>query len=300
MKYLLTQLVPVACCLLLLAGCIKEDLSDCPPATTRLHFAYADKCNPEAVYPADIDSLHLFVFDANGLFTAEFVQSDIQIGKDYSCKLPLPAGKHTIVTWAGTGNAYQLTPAGFVAGTTTFGEALLRLRKGNGGSTPDSVLVCRESLYFGLDTVEAGASHLVQLTKNTTGIRVSVSGMNAQDTYRLCITGDDNCFKFDNSCTSQGKLNYIQPLVPNGEGKAQAYSCMLNPGVGNHPSLSLTHAATGKEVFSGDLVQLITERIADVDFGCMHEFEIEFVFIDDDSFTISINGWSVNETDEEL
>lgn len=304
MKYLLKKVYPLLCILSLLTSCIKEDLSDCQPAgTTRLQFSYATPCNPVPAYPADIDSLHLFVFDTRGIFTGEYIQSGVRLSEDYSYEITLPQGEHTIVTWAGKGNACQTVPEIFIAGTTTFNEVVLSLRKSMDFQTgfTDSVLVSEQSLYFGSQTVKTGTNYTVNLTKNTTGINVSVSGLKPESGYRLSITGDDLHYKFDNSFTSSGKLNYIQPLLSDAKGKAGAYIDMLNPGKGDHPVITISRA-DGSNVFSRDLVDLITKHMPDVNFDCINNFDVEIVFpytpddsTTDMSVTITINGWELSE-----
>lgn len=297
MKHPFKRIYPVLFFLLLASGCIREDQSDCPPSVTRLSFAHTTPCNEVPAYPADIDSLHLFVFDSDDKFTGEHIHSRVRLNAEYFCEIPLSPGKYRIVTWAGTGNTGLITPGSFIKGITTIDEATLYLRKGYYATTGknDSVLVCTGSLYFGERTVEAGSSHLINLIKNTTGIRVSVSGLNPRDTYRLVISGDDNHYKFDNTFTSSGKLNYIKPLSPDNEGNAQVFIDMLNPSKESQPVISILHTATGAEIFRENLVKLITDRIPEVNFDCTHEFDIDISFKADLSVSVSVNGWTQHE-----
>lgn len=302
MKYPIKQIYPVLFLLLLIAGCIREDLSECPPLVTRLEFAHTTPCNPALAYPADIDSLHLFVFNPDGIFSAGYIQSGVRLSEDYSCEIPLPEGKHTVITWAGRGNAYQTIPATFIAGQTTLDEAVLSLRTGYNFRTgkQDSVLVCSQTLYFGSDTINAGTTHMVKLTKNTTRIKVTISGLKPRGAYRLMITGDDNLYKFDNSLSSVRKINYIQLLDAGSEGKTEALTDMLNPGKGNHPVISILEKAGSTEIFSDDMIKLITENMADANFECMDYFEIDITFDTNMSVSVSVNGWNMSEQDDDL
>ncbi len=300
MKYLSTHLCPVLFILLLMAGCIHEDRSGCLPV--QLSFIHTTPCGNGVAYPADIDSLHIYVFDKKGIFVKDYIFSNIQLSQKYTCEILVPSGPNTLVAWLGKGNLSQTNPTNFVPGSTTLSEASLSLHKGYCPSTAttDSVLVCKGALYFGSTQAEPGTAHQVQLTKNTTGIHVSASGLQPQGTYRLTITGDDDYFNFDNTFTSPGKLNYIQPLLCDTKGCAQAGAHIINPEWGTHPLLIVTDEATGHELLRSDLVELITERMPEVNFECIHEFDIDIEFSKDLSFSVNINGWGMNDEEDDL
>lgn len=93
----------------LLASCIKEDLSDCPTnnLTLKLHYL-GDTQNP-AVFGQMIDRVTLFVFDTSGreVHSQTFEKADLA---SQSVDLRLPEGQtYRIVCWANAFDATTIT-----------------------------------------------------------------------------------------------------------------------------------------------------------------------------------------------
>lgn len=89
-------------------GCIKEDMSDCPPLTnTELTFSYAGDQQDPAMFSRMIDRVTLFVFDKTG--GQQILNKTIEkaeLNAFQGTQLYLPAGDYRIVTW---GNAFDDT-----------------------------------------------------------------------------------------------------------------------------------------------------------------------------------------------
>lgn len=92
----------------LLGGCIKEDMSDCPPdVNTSLTFSYTGDENDPTMFGKMIDRVDLFVFDRTSgqhILTKTVGEADLRAfqGTD----LYLPGGDYKIITW---GNAFDNT-----------------------------------------------------------------------------------------------------------------------------------------------------------------------------------------------
>lgn len=89
-------------------GCIKEDMSDCPPiVNTELTFSYAGDRQEPAMFARMIDRVTLFVFDRTGgqhLMSKRIEKAELNIFQ--GTELYLPAGDYRIVAW---GNAFNDT-----------------------------------------------------------------------------------------------------------------------------------------------------------------------------------------------
>ena len=94
--------------LALLGGCIKEDMSDCPPeVNTSLTFSYTGDENDPMMFGKMIDCVELFVFDRTSgqhILTKTVVKADLRAFQ--GTELFLPAGDYRIIAW---GNAFDNT-----------------------------------------------------------------------------------------------------------------------------------------------------------------------------------------------
>lgn len=94
--------------LTLLGGCIKEDMSNCPPEfNTELTFSYTgDEGNP-ALFAQVFNQVTLFVFNAtDGQLIAENTQviDKASLTAFQGARLSLDAGKYTIICWGNATN----------------------------------------------------------------------------------------------------------------------------------------------------------------------------------------------------
>lgn len=107
MKQLSKTLYTLAA-VVLLVGCINEDMSDCPPEfNTELTFSYVgDRQEPE-MFSRMIDRVTLLVFDrTGGRHVLEKTVGKSELNKFQGTQLYLPAGDYRIVCW---GNAFDDT-----------------------------------------------------------------------------------------------------------------------------------------------------------------------------------------------
>ena len=90
------------------AGCINEDMSDCPPPyNTELTFSYSGDRQEPAMFSRMIDGVTLVVFDRAGgerVLDKTVVKADLN--RFQGTELYLPAGDYRIVCW---GNAFDDT-----------------------------------------------------------------------------------------------------------------------------------------------------------------------------------------------
>lgn len=89
-------------------GCIKEDMSDCPPlSNTELTFSYTGDRQDPAMFARMIDRVTLFVFDrTGGRHILHKTVEKAELNAFQGTELYLPAGDYRIVAW---GNAFGNT-----------------------------------------------------------------------------------------------------------------------------------------------------------------------------------------------
>lgn len=102
---ILSKTLFVAAAFFLSAGCINEDMSDCPPPfNTELTFSYSGDSQDPAMFSRAIDGVTLFVFDrTDGQQILQKTIAKADLNRFQGTQLYLPAGDYRIVCW---GNAF--------------------------------------------------------------------------------------------------------------------------------------------------------------------------------------------------
>lgn len=109
--YLLTALA-------LLAGCINEDMSDCPPPyNTELTFSYSGDQEEPEMFSRMIGRVTLHVFDrTGGQHVLEKTIGKTDLDEFQGTQLYLPSGDYRIVCWGNAFDATELLPGSLSAG----------------------------------------------------------------------------------------------------------------------------------------------------------------------------------------
>lgn len=103
----LLRLLSILLVVLTMSGCIKEDLSDCPPAfNALLSFKYTGDNNDEGMFAKMIDGVNLYVFDKSGQFVIKQEINKSALIRFQGTQLNLNPGEYTIVCW---GNLFEDT-----------------------------------------------------------------------------------------------------------------------------------------------------------------------------------------------
>ena len=302
-------------CTLLLSSCVQEDMSNCPKQI-RVYFTVPAGFGNDAINPANVDKMHLYIFNHNGYYTGEYRDDYItDFNADYyiDCSGLLP-GKYRFIAWGGKDARYYSTaPASFVKGQTTFDEALLMLdHPGNTVSTtlhhifhsdiPATVVTDRRIQRFDMP-----------LTQLSNTINISTVGLPANTSaYSFNIT-DNNCtYKFDRSFASHSNatFTYTAPCTKDGANQLHATLNVLRLAADRRtPQLQIYNKTAGKALYpvgtqSGDLIGLILNAYPQNDFETTHTYDIVITFTGDGStgftVTITINGWQVHDQDGEI
>lgn len=162
LKTLLALAVPAS--MTLAGGCIKEDMSDCPPeVNTELTFSYTGDDNDPTMFGRMIDRVTLFVFDnKDGQHILTKTVEKAELGLFQGTKLYLTEGDYTILTWANAFDATEIVPGTLASG---------RIHHPSYGATPQGEIPTNDHLYYGeiALTVPAAAT----LPGSTTAYRVT-------------------------------------------------------------------------------------------------------------------------------
>lgn len=227
------------CGSLLLGGCVKENLADCPPEIAGsgvelqyrydLNMDYADRFDPA------VGDLKAFIFNADGVLfdslSPAVGRGELRAG--WTRRIDLDPGVYTILTWAGDAGFTQTFGIGEgeglsapVIGRTRLEEVQTALHYADSGS--DAVAPAQadlNDLYYGIASqveVKEGeySRVLTPLVKNTNTIRVRMVGFGAvartgestSGDFDVRLSGRNGTYRFDNLAPADAQLVEYTPL----------------------------------------------------------------------------------------
>ena len=298
-------------------SCIKEDLDNCSdieynPTDVLVYFDYlpATYANiKEGINPEEVTQMNLYWFDAEtDFFLGEEIDDAVQLSPDYFMTIAaLPAGKYRFIAWGNLSGNYSFKPESPIVGTTTFDRFATYLNTVEDDSVKNKIA----PLFFaqsGVTEIKGGDIYTeikMPIVQNTYTINLTVKGrFNENSSYKYVITDDNTFYGFDNSFIPGGTVHYMTDCGSPKNGDINGSITTLRIGRGRSPILKLIDAQDKNDpVFSIDLVQLILDlekqHKIEIDFSRMYEFNIE-IKVEGDSFIITINGWKLTYTEEEL
>jgi len=301
-------------CTLLLSSCVDEITTMCPEEI-RVYFTFSSQAGGGAINPADVDRMHLYVFDRNGYYVGEYRDEQIaNFNTDYymDCSDLLP-GKYRFIAWGGQdARNYTTLPQPFVKGQTTFDQALLELEH------PANTVTFLHHIFHSdlAATVVADQPRqhfTMPLAQISNTIHIRTVGLPASaNTYRFNIA-DNNCtYKFDTSFAPDPDATFTYTSTCSKDAESQLFASLnvLRLAAGRHtPQLEIHNQTADKPLYptgtqSGDLIGLILSAYPQNNFDTTHTYDIVLTFKGDGStgFTVSvsINGWEVHEQNGEV
>ena len=305
---------------LLLSSCIKEDMSNCPEQI-RVYFDIETRTSEgDAINPDDVDRMNLYVFSHKGYYLGEYRDEYIpDFGPEYyiDCSDLLP-GKYSFIAWGGKDErCYSATPAPFVKGETTFGEALLMLEH------PNETVSGNIHHLFHSDLAATVTNQKVQrfdmpLIQQTNTINIHTVGLPADDDVYIFNIADNNCtYQFDRSFATFGEksghgyFKYVAPCAKDETSQLHSTLNVMRLSAERHtPQLQIFNETAGTVLYptgiqSGDLIGLIQSADPDNDFDLIHTYDIVLEFKKGSgeanlTVTIFVNGWEIRDQNSEL
>lgn len=298
-------LYPMTALFVLLQSCVGEDNSGCAPGSIKVYFSYLTTYGQWLVDPAEVNRVHLFVFDENGVFVGEWTDRNPEMSLTYYMELPLPYGTYQFVCWAGMDESYTLTPDPLVKKQTRMDDCLLSLNRFD----LNTVAHTPNHLFYGLlpegVVNKPQCSFTIELKKMTNTINVTTEGLeNTENDYHLTIDDKNGDYDFNASLASNAALQYITPCLKDGQGQPYASLRVLVLDE-NRPSpvLTLKNTTLNKNVFSANLIDLILKlrkQAMTVDFDNIHTYHIHLRFAAGIGVIVTVNGWELSTSQAEL
>ena len=217
-----------------LSSCDKhffDDEGDCE-VVHKIRFVYNRNLKWADAFPSEVNSVNLYVFDANGVFVKEYLGRGEELTKtDYTVVLDLPVGDYKLVAWCGLENegaeeeSFKVLQP--VAGVTTIDELTCQLNAQNHlASRGDGEAVMEYSdkrlyfLYHGYMDISIVDNHdgqeyihTMYLTKNTNHIRIILQelshddGLNPDD-YSISIEVANGLMAYNNTLLGNTVVKY--------------------------------------------------------------------------------------------
>lgn len=332
LRNLISRLVAAALCVAAavagLTSCerIYDDLPPCPHGV-KLRFVYNYNMLYANAFPAEVDCLTLFVYDAAGNYVATFTEtSDVLADENYRMTLDLDEGTYRFVAYGGM--ACEQRSFSFVQtpGAGSRRDDLGVALDPDCLTDPDRQQL--HGLYYGtltLTTADLYAEGTVEMMKDTNNIRIVLQqsdgeAVNDAD-FDFAIRDDNTLFAADNDLLAAGEVTYTpwargqQPigLLEGGKPVVAAYAELSTSRLMTKrtPMLVVTRKSDGRAVIDVPLNNLLlllrSDRYAEMKpqefLDRQSEWELVFILTAQQTWLrtiIKINDWTVRINDEEL
>lgn len=303
--------------LLVLAGvmissCIKDEITDCPPSN---NVRLVVKTDMDAYgLPASltydryvIDTMMVYVFDAQGEYVAHWCGGAYTEGQDYVVPLQLPPGEYQFAAVTNHGaTCDMMCPAEDLETVRpSIDELEMCLDIPEGGNittavddlnlgTLSNVVVSEDRTKNDFTIIIYPQTYLVNFTiiglpaANQYELEVSDRDFMRTLTNEMIPMDDDFCYK----CT--GELVESSSYTTR-EASMSMYNLMST----KEMPFCICDMETGQEMFSADLIKMIEIAYENatraVDFNKTYEFDVVISFTANLDVTVTVNGWNYSD-----
>lgn len=297
--------------ILLLQGCIKEELSNCK-SELLLSFRYTLNNQYVNLFGLSMSKVTVYLFDSHGKYVDRFSEQGNKLTNEYVMHIPLPEGTYSVVAYGGEFGTYSVGEldqlhalnATLRKGVTDINDfrAELNYVKGNESylypvGTPDD-------LYAGLTTQAISSINNktitpVELIKDTKKIKVKIVGTNyLSGPLEVYITALNGRYLFDNSIDgNHGTFKYTPISSDQQPNRLETNLKMMRLVLGQTPTLVIKNSTTSEVIYNENMIDqiLLTQKyISQEDLDREDEFVFEIVIDKNMEISVSINGWKIN------
>ena len=305
----------------LVAGCVKEDFSDCPTGSYSVAFEYVNHTGAEHYnrFCTDVYRVDLYVFDSAGYFVKCITNNGAPFAEDFRIEPELSEGSYTLVAWGNISDEVIIRPV-FVSGKTTIEEGVLLLKAIENQSVNKKLT----SIFHAIKEVTVNGStdktDILSFTKNENQLNLTVKWFEKSGIpcIHRCTEGvrtrvvdpKGATYKFDNSVVaSSNELTYYPYQSVNNDTRTQLADVFSLMRLVEGEKLillieRLMPDGTIKELYRTDLIELIRMHpyvYTQSELDRQDVYEIEISLIDDldgdtDTYmqtAIIIAGWKI-------
>lgn len=298
--------------ILLLQGCIKEDLSSCK-SELLLSFRYTLNDQYTNLFGREMSKVTVYVFDSNGKYVDRFSEQGNQLTNDYVMHLPLPEGTYSVIAYGGEFGTYsageldqQLNTVNETLrkGVTDINNFRTELKSVKGSENYLYPLAIPDDLYAGWATQIASTPGCkvvtpVDLIQDTKKIKVKLSGTNyVSGALEVYITALNGRYLFDNDIDgNHGTFKYTPINSVQQPDRLEVDLRMMRLVLGQAPRLVVVNSATSEVIYSENMIDQILQTqkySSQEDLDREDEFVFELVIDRNIDISVSINGWKIN------
>lgn len=309
--------------LLLLQGCIKEDIPNCENGLS-LRFRYTLNNQYTNLFDSAVNQVTIYVFDSNGKYVNRFSERGEVLTNDYRMQLPLPPGTYSLVGYGGDFTTYsigEITSLNTInqtlrKGITNIADLRVELHNMSGDDGYLSSIHTPDDLYVGLvtgilSTQNSQTTATMELIKITKKVKVKITGTDfstrASSPLDVYITALNGRYRFNHTIDlHHGTFKYtpIRSLSQPNYMEADLKTMRLM--LGQSPMLVIKNSVTAEKIYNENMIEQILsieKYLLQEDFDREDEFIFEINIQSKDhkiEISVSINGWEIKNVNPDI
>ncbi len=262
----------------------KDDNEELPKTGVNIQFTYTKNYQGVDKFSEEINQLNIYVFNSEGCFIEEYrVNSTDLQQSDNSLDINLDPGTYDFIVWGNLTDSYAL--CSMEKGRTNFEDCHLSV-KCNGNtvnSHPNSLFYGSSYKVEVAPSVTDKQNVSIDLSKNTTAISLTVTGISVEDTeelpYDCKISSTNGRYGFDNSIIKTDEIEYIPDMYINDSEELVADFVIMR--VSNKDSdntkliISQNEEGQEKEILRESLAEILLMASASGYFETIDQFDIQ-------------------------
>ena len=312
--YIILRSALFAVAALCLASCIKDDLSNCidPRGNVRLTIKLDAKATTKSLDSYQIDSTHVYVFNANDEFVDFATGGVYDPTQEYELFFTLEeSGDYRFVVWTNPGETYKANYSEQQCYAQQYTTRQLQYFM----NIPADKQVAQDipDLLYGT-TKQGIISHVnntvvVEMTPNNYYVNVKVKGLpqTNDDDFEFSITDNNSHYNFENTIIRTNIDDFAYTRRANqqaGELNVSFNVLRLSDKDGHAPEFVFANTTQGENLYSANLIGMIHRAYEqsgqELDFDKIRSFDIVLTLDIDMGVTVSINGWEYSSQPGEL
>ncbi len=301
-----------------ISSCIRDGVEECQLEDRSLTVSFTYDRNTRAFITFNMDEVKkavLYIYDDKDDYVTEWSLENPVFNKEYDTGLILDPGQYSMVVWFNPDAPYQvITESLGQVGKTCRSESQLMLIVPDDGCIRDILPPLLHGSIFNAGIEKGtGNAFAIPMSLNNNIINLTVNGLPVNDDiYEFTVSDNNGHYTFDNDFVDCDHFNYVATMKFPVSTKA-ATNNILNASLtvlklaGDRSArITLENQTTGQQLYpvydgqTDDLIDLILKVNPENDFKQTNIYNITLDFNADLTVSITINGWRLKESGNEI